>query len=155
MAHGHLLQFKQIWRADGYSLGDLLYSLPLAPCQKKEIAVIDWERQEIRFAGLSWAGHCNGWAAAALLEPEPTAFGGPMSWRPTVDWGYCQRPYSPPYLLFLIPYLHCSVLILPWVPIFYGTFSLRLRCDRQLAARALRLDCDRRGGSRSLAFARL
>jgi hypothetical protein len=31
-----------------------------------------WERAEIRFSGLSWAGHCNGWAAAALLEPEPT-----------------------------------------------------------------------------------
>jgi hypothetical protein len=46
VAHGHLLHFKQVWRADGYSLGDLLYSLPLAPCQKKEIAVIDWERQE-------------------------------------------------------------------------------------------------------------
>lgn len=46
VAHGHLLHFKQTWRADGYSMGDLLYSLPLAPCQKKEIAVIDWERQE-------------------------------------------------------------------------------------------------------------
>lgn len=46
VANGHLLHFKQTWRADGYSLGDLLYSLPLAPSQKKEIAVIDWERQE-------------------------------------------------------------------------------------------------------------
>jgi hypothetical protein len=32
---------------------------------------VGWERSEIRFAGLQWAGHCNGWAAAALLEPEP------------------------------------------------------------------------------------
>lgn len=47
IAHGHLLHFKQVWRADGYSLGDLLYSLPLAPCQKKQIAVVDWERREI------------------------------------------------------------------------------------------------------------
>ncbi|MFN8463944.1 MAG: hypothetical protein U0X20_00275 [Caldilineaceae bacterium] len=46
IAHGHLLHFKQVWRADGYSLGDLLYSLPLAPCQKKQIAVIDWDRRE-------------------------------------------------------------------------------------------------------------
>ncbi|MDP8923293.1 MAG: hypothetical protein M3O34_10520 [Chloroflexota bacterium] len=30
-----------------------------------------WERSEIRFSRLQWAGHCNGWAAAALLEPEP------------------------------------------------------------------------------------
>lgn len=46
IAHGHLLHLKQVWKADGYSLGDLLYSLPLAPCQKKQIAVIDWDRRE-------------------------------------------------------------------------------------------------------------
>lgn len=46
IAHGHILHFKQVWRADGYSLGDLVYSLPLAPCQKKQIAIIDWERRE-------------------------------------------------------------------------------------------------------------
>jgi Transglutaminase elicitor len=31
-----------------------------------------WERQTIYFPNASWAGHCNGFAAAALLEPEPT-----------------------------------------------------------------------------------
>jgi len=31
-----------------------------------------WERQELYFPGSPWAGHCNGFAAAALLEPEPT-----------------------------------------------------------------------------------
>ncbi len=46
IAHGHLLQFKSEWLADGYSLGDLLYSLPLAPGQKKQIVVFDWERRE-------------------------------------------------------------------------------------------------------------
>lgn len=46
VAHGHLLHFKQEWRPDGYSIGDLLYSLPLAPGQKKQIAVLDWERRE-------------------------------------------------------------------------------------------------------------
>lgn len=46
IAHGHILHFKQQWVADGYSLGDLLYSLPLAPCQKKQIAVVDWDRRE-------------------------------------------------------------------------------------------------------------
>ena len=35
IAYGHILHFKQVWRAAGYSLGDLLYSLPLAPGQKK------------------------------------------------------------------------------------------------------------------------
>ena len=46
IAHGHILQFRQIWKADGYSLGDLVYSLPLAPCQKKEIVIVDWDRRE-------------------------------------------------------------------------------------------------------------
>lgn len=46
IAHGHLLEWQQVWRADGYSLGDLLYSLPLAPGQKRQIVVVDWDRRE-------------------------------------------------------------------------------------------------------------
>lgn len=46
IAHGHLLHFKQVWFADGFSVGDLLYSLPLAPGQKKLVSVLDWERRE-------------------------------------------------------------------------------------------------------------
>lgn len=46
VAHGHLLHFKQEWFHDGYSLGDLLYSLPLAPGQKKQVVVFDWDRKE-------------------------------------------------------------------------------------------------------------
>jgi competence ComEA-like helix-hairpin-helix protein len=46
IAHGHILRFKQEWVADGYSMGNLLYSLPLAPGQKKQISVVDWERRE-------------------------------------------------------------------------------------------------------------
>lgn len=46
IAHGHLLTFKQVWKADGYSLGDLLYSLPLAPGQQKLVSVLDWDRRE-------------------------------------------------------------------------------------------------------------
>jgi hypothetical protein len=45
VSHGHVLQYRQVWRADGYSLGDLLHSLPLAPGQKRQIAVLDWERR--------------------------------------------------------------------------------------------------------------
>lgn len=47
IAHGHLLHFRQLWRADGYSLGDLIYSLPLAPNQQKQIAILDWERRQV------------------------------------------------------------------------------------------------------------
>jgi hypothetical protein len=46
IAHGHVLTFRQTWHADGYSLGDLLYSMPLAPGQKKQIATIDWDRRD-------------------------------------------------------------------------------------------------------------
>jgi hypothetical protein len=41
VATGHILHYKAEFKSDGYSLGDLLYSLPLAPGQKKEIAVFD------------------------------------------------------------------------------------------------------------------
>lgn len=44
IAHGHILKFKQIWKAAGYSLGDLLYSVPLAPGQKKNIVIFDWDK---------------------------------------------------------------------------------------------------------------
>jgi hypothetical protein len=41
VATGHILHYKAVVKADGYSLGDLIYSLPLAPGQKKEIVVMD------------------------------------------------------------------------------------------------------------------
>ncbi|MGH3693622.1 MAG: papain-like cysteine protease family protein [Pseudonocardiaceae bacterium] len=47
IGHGHLLTLKQVWRADGFSLGDLLYSLPLAPGQQKLVSVLDWNRSEV------------------------------------------------------------------------------------------------------------
>lgn len=46
IAHGHLLHFKQRFKSAGYSLGDLLYSLPLAPGQKKQIVMYDWDRKD-------------------------------------------------------------------------------------------------------------
>ena len=46
VAHGRILTYKQEWVNDGYSLGDLIYSLPLAPGQKKQIVTFDWERRE-------------------------------------------------------------------------------------------------------------
>lgn len=45
IARGHILEFREVWRADGYSLGDLLHSLPLAPGQRRRIAIVDWERR--------------------------------------------------------------------------------------------------------------
>lgn len=34
---------------------------------------LDWERKNHRFRGLKWEGHCNGWAASAILRAEPRA----------------------------------------------------------------------------------
>lgn len=42
----HVLRHRQEWKADGYSLGTLLYSLPLAPGQRKQVAVVDWRRRD-------------------------------------------------------------------------------------------------------------
>ena len=47
VAHGHLLQYREVWRSDGYSLGDLLYSLPLGPNQRRQVAVLDWDRRAV------------------------------------------------------------------------------------------------------------
>lgn len=41
VATGHILHYKSQIKADGYSLGELLYSLPLAPGQKKQIVIFD------------------------------------------------------------------------------------------------------------------
>jgi Papain-like cysteine protease AvrRpt2 len=41
IATGHILHFKAVTKADGYSLGALLYSLALAPGQKKQIVTFD------------------------------------------------------------------------------------------------------------------
>lgn len=46
IAHGHILHFKQEWRADGYSLGELVRSIPLAPGQKKQTATLEWDRDD-------------------------------------------------------------------------------------------------------------
>ena len=53
---GHVLHYKSEFRADGYSLGGLLYSLALAPGQKK----IWWSGRDmargIDTLGLGWMG---------------------------------------------------------------------------------------------------
>ncbi len=47
IAHGHLLTLKQVFRAAGFSQGDVLYSLPLAPGQQKLVSVLDWNRNDV------------------------------------------------------------------------------------------------------------
>jgi hypothetical protein len=69
------------WPANGRVGGPYLFDLngPLAKYDNYvaglgagDPGTRQWEQTELRFDGLQWAGHCNGWAAAALLEAEPT-----------------------------------------------------------------------------------
>ncbi|HWP34781.1 MAG TPA: hypothetical protein VNM66_04215 [Thermodesulfobacteriota bacterium] len=41
-----LLEFRQIWYPTGHSLGEIVYSLPLAPCESVNLAVIEWARTD-------------------------------------------------------------------------------------------------------------
>jgi Carbohydrate-binding module family 5/12 len=43
---GRALEFRQRWSPVGHSLGQVVYSLPLAPCESVDIAVIEWSRQD-------------------------------------------------------------------------------------------------------------
>ena len=44
---GAALEFRQRWYGYGHSLGEIVYSLPLAPCESVNLAVIDWSRQDV------------------------------------------------------------------------------------------------------------
>lgn len=69
------------WWPASDSIGPTLYA-PNSPLDKYDryVAAVTgespdtrgWERHTLYFPGSAWAGHCNGFAAAALLEPEPT-----------------------------------------------------------------------------------
>lgn len=43
---GHILEFRLRWRSNGYSLGDVIHTLTLAPRQTKRITTIQWDRTE-------------------------------------------------------------------------------------------------------------
>jgi hypothetical protein len=46
LGKGYVFEYKMIWYPLGHSLGRLLYSLPLAPCESVNLAVIDWSRRD-------------------------------------------------------------------------------------------------------------
>ena len=43
---GRLLEYRTVWYPLGHSLGRLVYSLPLAPCESVNLAIIDWSRRD-------------------------------------------------------------------------------------------------------------
>ncbi len=44
---GHILTFKQVWKSDGYSIGDVEGSVVLQPMQIKQVATLDWTRKDV------------------------------------------------------------------------------------------------------------
>ncbi|MEM7764661.1 MAG: hypothetical protein AAF290_11310 [Pseudomonadota bacterium] len=49
LSYGHILDYRVRWRNNGYSLGDVLYSLPLAPRQAKSIVTVQSEISDSAF----------------------------------------------------------------------------------------------------------
>ncbi len=43
---GAMLEYELAWIPVGHGLGRIVYSLPLAPCESVDVAVIDWQRQD-------------------------------------------------------------------------------------------------------------
>lgn len=43
---GAILHYEMTWSPIGHGLGELIYSLPLAPCEAVKVAIIDWTRTE-------------------------------------------------------------------------------------------------------------
>ena len=46
LRYGAIVEHRQEWWDLGYALGDLLYSVPLAPCEQVKLATIDWRRRD-------------------------------------------------------------------------------------------------------------
>ena len=44
---GEILNFRQDWYSLGHSLGEIKYSLPLAPGESTQLAVIEWAREDL------------------------------------------------------------------------------------------------------------
>jgi hypothetical protein len=44
---GEILEYQQEWYSLGHSLGEIKYSLPLAPGESTQLAVIDWSRDDL------------------------------------------------------------------------------------------------------------
>ena len=48
---GVLLEYEMSWIPSGHGLGEVLYSLPLAPCESVKVAIIDWSRTDAASRG--------------------------------------------------------------------------------------------------------
>ena len=48
---GALLEYEMTWIPAGHALGEVVYSLPLAPCETVSLAIVDWSRSDDAFRG--------------------------------------------------------------------------------------------------------
>ncbi len=48
---GVVVEYEVTWRPMGHGLGEVLYSLPLAPCESVKMAIIDWARTDAASRG--------------------------------------------------------------------------------------------------------
>lgn len=46
LRYGAVVEYRQEWWERASTLGDLLYSVPLAPCEQVKLAVLDWRRRD-------------------------------------------------------------------------------------------------------------
>jgi outer membrane protein OmpA-like peptidoglycan-associated protein len=46
LRYGVVVTFEQTWQGLGLALGDLLYSVPLAPCEEVKLATVDWRAEQ-------------------------------------------------------------------------------------------------------------
>lgn len=46
LRRGALIKYSMEWLPLGHALGEVIYSLPLAPCESVNLAVIDWRRED-------------------------------------------------------------------------------------------------------------
>lgn len=62
-----------LWSMKGFPLGPAMKKLDtFAKARGLRSRAYEWERDNHEYHGLSWSGHCNGWAASSVLREEPT-----------------------------------------------------------------------------------
>jgi hypothetical protein len=61
-----------LWKTRDLPLGPAMQKLDaFARARGHKSNAFVWERDNHKYRGLSWSGHCNGWAASAVLREEP------------------------------------------------------------------------------------
>ncbi|MES2963958.1 MAG: hypothetical protein V4760_08710 [Bdellovibrionota bacterium] len=61
-----------LWKTKDLPLGSAMAKLDsFARARGRRSSAFAWERDSHAYRGVSWSGHCNGWAASSVLRAEP------------------------------------------------------------------------------------